>query len=526
VSGAAAPAAAPGAEPVVLRAEHITRQFPGTVALADVSFEVYRGAVNALVGENGAGKSTLMKILAGVMPPTSGRIVLEGEEVVFESVHDAARKGIGIVFQELNLCPNLSVAENIFLGRFLTRGGVQVDRQRQRERARELMHRLEHDVDPDTLVGELPIGEQQIVEIAKALSEDARILIMDEPTSALSNAEVEILFSVIQELKRDGVAIIYISHRLEEIVRISDYVTVLRDARLQAKAPIAEVTVPWIIRQMLGSTEPPKRRPRKFKADVPVLGVRNLTLPRPGGEPLVSDVSFDLQPGEIVGIYGLLGAGRSELFESLFGLRAEARGGVQLAGKDITALPVAARIRHGLFLVPEDRQRDGLVLNLTVGKNLSLATLARFVRFGSIDRASEGGEVLRIMRSLQIKVDTPDRSITALSGGNQQKVVVGKSLLTNPKVLLLDEPTRGIDVGAKAEMFRIMRELSDQGIGVIFATSDLKEVTGASDRILVMSRGQITLDIDAAQATDELLVNASTSKVAIGAGPAPLNTES
>jgi erythritol transport system ATP-binding protein len=499
-------------DPIVLRAEHITKQFPGTTALADVSFAVHRGAVNALVGENGAGKSTLMKILAGVMQPTSGQILLEGAPVSFKSVQDAASKGIGIIFQELNLCPNLSVAENIFLGRFLTRSGVQVDRQRQRSRARALMHRLEHDIDPDRLVGDLPIGEQQIVEIAKALSEDARILIMDEPTSALSAAEVEILFSVINELKKSGVAIIYISHRLEEVVRIGDYVTVLRDARLQAMVPMAEASVPWIIAQMLGSSEPPRRRPRRFTADAPVLEVRHLTLPRPGGAPLVNDVSFVIEPGEIVGIYGLLGAGRSELFECLFGLRAEARGGVQLAGRDIAGLPVAARIRHGLFLVPEDRQRDGLVLNLTVGKNLSLATLARFVRFGAIDRSRERGEALRMMRGLQIKADSPDREVTALSGGNQQKVVVGKSLLTSPKVLLLDEPTRGIDVGAKAEMFRIMRELSDQGLGVVFATSDLKEVTGMSDRILVMSRGRITLDIDAAAATDAMLVGASTKQ--------------
>jgi erythritol transport system ATP-binding protein len=519
-------AAAAAVDPLVLRAEHITKQFPGTTALADVSFEVYRGAVNALVGENGAGKSTLMKILAGVAQPTEGRILLEGEEVVFESVHDAASKGIGIVFQELNLCPNLSVAENVFLGRFLTRHGVQLDRERQRTRAGELMRRLEHNIDPDTLVGDLPIGEQQIVEIAKALSEDARILIMDEPTSALSVPEVEILMKVIGELKRSGVAIIYISHRLEEVMRIADYVTVLRDARLQAKVPVAEASVPWIIAQMLGSTEPPKRRPRRFKVEGAVFAVRNMTLPRPGGAPLVDDVSLAISPGEIVCIYGLLGAGRSELFECLFGLRAEARGSVLLAGQDISTLPVAARIRAGLFLVPEDRQRDGLVLNLTVGRNLSLATLGRFVHFGSIDRASEGNETRRIIRSLQIKVDSPDREITALSGGNQQKVVVGKSLLTNPKVLLLDEPTRGIDVGAKTEMFRIMRDLSDQGLGVAFATSDLKEATGASDRILVMSRGRITLDIDAAEATDEMLVGASTKLIAVETAPAPLHAES
>ncbi len=495
---------------IVLRAEKITRVFPGTVALEDVDFEVYDSSVNVLIGENGAGKSTLMRILAGVDQPTSGRIVMGGDVVSFSSVLDAASKGIGIVFQELNLCPNLSVTENIFLGRDITRAGLHIDMPRQRQRARELLARLEHDIDPDTLVGDLRIGEQQIVEIAKALAEDARVLIMDEPTSALSASEVEVLFRVIGELKRSGVAIIYISHRLEELIRIGDYFTVLRDGRLQATAPKGEASIPWIIRQMLGTSDFAKRQARDVKVGDTVLSVAGFKLPRVGGGYLVDDVTIDFRAGEIVGIYGLLGAGRSELFESLFGLRPEARGRASLAGRDIQDLSVAARIAAGLFLVPEDRQRDGLVQNLTVGRNLSLASLAKVTKFYTVQNRPERQAIDVLFRSLRIKAPSPDTAITSLSGGNQQKVVIGKSLMTEPKVLLLDEPTRGIDIGAKEEVFRTMRELADQGLAVVFATSDLKEIHAVADRVLVMSQGRITADIDGNDASDETIVRAST----------------
>ncbi len=495
---------------VILRAEKMTRVFPGTIALEDVDFEVYERSVNVLIGENGAGKSTLMRILAGVDKQTSGRILMGGEEVSFDNVLDAGRKGIGIVFQELNLCPNLTVTENIFLGRDITRGGVHIDMARQRERAKELLARLEHDIDPDTLVDDLRIGEQQIVEIAKALADDVKVLIMDEPTSALSASEVEVLFRVIAELKKSGVAIIYISHRLEELVRIGDYFTVLRDGHFQAAAPKGEATIPWIIRQMLGTSEFAKRQARDVKVGDTVLSVENMKLPRVGGGYLVDDVSVNFRAGEIVGIYGLLGAGRSELFESLFGLRAEARGKVAIDGKPIDQLPVAARIAAGLFLVPEDRQRDGLVQNLTVGKNLSLASLAKVTKFFTVQNGPERKAIDVLFRSLRIKAPSPETPITSLSGGNQQKVVIGKSLMTEPKVLLLDEPTRGIDIGAKEEVFRTMRELADQGLAVVFATSDLKEVHAVSDRVLVMSQGRITADLPDHEATDEVIVRAST----------------
>ena len=498
---------------VVLSAREITKAFPGTVALQNVDFDVHAGAVNVLIGENGAGKSTLMKILAGVERPTLGTITMNGEVVSFSSVRDAASKGIGIVFQELNLCPNMSVTENIFLGRDITKAGFHIDRAAQKARATELMGRLEHDIDPDVLVGSLMIGQQQIVEIAKALAEDARILIMDEPTSALSASEVEVLFKVIGELKRAGVAIIYISHRLEELIRIGDYFTVLRDGQLAATAARAEVSIPWIISKMLGSENVVAKRPPAAPAGPAILQVEYLSLPRRGGGLAVDDVSVAFRTGEITAIYGLLGAGRTELFESLYGLRQGATGSVRLEGKELSGHSITARMKAGLLLVPEDRQRDGLVQNLSVGGNLGLASLRRFTRFLSISRSAEAPLLLEVIRRLHIKTAGPDAPITSLSGGNQQKVVIGKSLLTQPRVLLLDEPSRGIDIGAKAEVFSTMRDLADQGLAIVYTTSDLKETHAVADRILVMAYGRITADLRAEEASDEALVRASTLKL-------------
>ena len=507
------------ADDIVLRAEAITKAFPGTVALDAVDFEVHARAVNVLIGENGAGKSTLMKILAGVEQPTMGRLVMWGEPVSFASIRDAASHGIGIVFQELNLCPNLSVTENIFLGRDLTKAGFHIDRAAQRKRAGELLARLEHGIDPDSLVGELMIGEQQIVEIAKALAEDARVLIMDEPTSALSASEVEVLFKVIEELKRSGVAIIYISHRLEELVRIGDYFTVLRDGRLEATATKADVTIPWIIKQMLGADDLVKRRPPKGPPGAAVLALEGVSMVRANGTRAIDDVSVAFRAGEITAIYGLLGAGRTELFESLYGLRRGVTGSIKLAGRELGRLPVTRRMQLGLVLVPEDRQRDGLVQNLTVGGNLGLSSLKRFTRLFSISRAAERPLLEGIMATLHIKAPGPDTPITSLSGGNQQKVVIGKSLLTEPVALLLDEPSRGIDIGAKGEVFNTMRDLADEGLAVIFTTSDLKETHAVADRILVMAYGRVTADLTAAEATDEALIAASTRHAGQPANP-------
>ena len=499
---------------VVLSARGITKAFPGTLALQDVDFDVRAGAVNVLIGENGAGKSTLMKILAGVERPTLGEITMGGQPVSFSSVRDAASKGIGIVFQELNLCPNMSVTENIFLGRDITRAGFHIDRAAQKARTVELLGKLEHAIDPDVLVADLMIGQQQIVEIAKALAEDARILIMDEPTSALSASEVEVLFKVIGELKRAGVAIIYISHRLEELVRIGDYFTVLRDGKLAATADRDGVSIPWIIQKMLGADEIIAKRPPAAPAGPVILQVEHLSLPRRGAGLAVDDVTVAFRTGEITAIYGLLGAGRTELFESLCGLRQAATGSVKLDGTELAGHSISRRMKQGLLLVPEDRQRDGLVQNLSVGGNLGLASLRRFTRFLSISKAAEKPLLQQVIGRLHIKTSSPDAPITSLSGGNQQKVVIGKSLLTQPRVLLLDEPSRGIDIGAKGEVFSTMRDLADSGLAVVYTTSDLKETYAVADRILVMAYGRITADLRADAATDEALVRASTIKSA------------
>jgi erythritol transport system ATP-binding protein len=495
---------------IILKAEGIGKVFPGTIALQEVDFEVRRGAVNVLVGENGAGKSTLMKILAGAMEPTTGRLFLRGQPVTFQSVRDAARQGIGIIYQELNLCPNLSVAENLSLVDAPTRFGFDIDRSKQAERAKVLLARLEHPIDPDKLVDDLRIGQQQIVEIAKALAADVDVLIMDEPTSALSAAEVEVLFKVIRDLKAHNVAIIYISHRLEEIMRIGDYVTVLRDGRRQADAMVKDISVDWIIERMVGATglavQGTASRPGG-KA----LTIHDLSLPRAAGGFFVDHVSFSVNAGEIVCLYGLLGAGRSELFECLMGLQPQAVGRIEVGGRNLAGSSIASRIRHGLVLVPEDRQRDGLVQTLSVRANLTLASLRRFTRFFSLNAASEKSEARDMIRRMTIKVSSPDVEVTALSGGNQQKVVIGKSLMTDPSVILLDEPSRGVDVGAKAEIFKVMRRLSEAGLAVIFSTSDLKEALGYADRIIVMSRGKATAEYSRDKASEAALVEASTA---------------
>ena len=498
-------------ENVILRAEKISKLYPGTVALNEVDFNVYRGKVNVLVGENGAGKSTLMKILSGVEQPTSGHLYLNGEEVSFKSVRDAGRLGIGIIFQELNLFPNLNIAENIFIAREHMNNHVSIDHKTQLELAGKLLERLEHPLDPKILVSDLRIGQQQIVEIAKALSQDVNILIMDEPTSALSNEEVEVLFRVIHELKSHGVAIIYISHRLEELIQIGDYITVLRDGNLRQERPMDDIDVSWIIEQMVGEASIDSIQTAQHTAGEQLLRVENLSLPRQGGGFTVDHLSLSLRAGEIVGIYGLMGAGRSELFECLMGLHPESSGAIWLSQEEIPAKSsLDKRIRMGLALVPEDRKRDGLVQMMSVEDNLTLASLWKLVKgFFHIVKSRQDESVNQMIEDMSIKVASPQMEVSTLSGGNQQKVVIGKGLLTTPRILLMDEPTRGIDVGAKAEVFQIMGELAAKGLGVLFVTSELKEILAISDRVIVMSKGRITGEFSREEATEEVLVSAS-----------------
>lgn len=504
------------AHDVILKLEDVSKVYFGTVAVKRANFEVRRGAVNVLVGENGAGKSTLMKIIAGVEKPTHGRILLEGEEVSFSSSGDAVERGIGMVFQELNLFGNLTVAENIFATRELANRAFHIDHKEQERRAGEFLDRLRAGIRPDMLVEDLRIGQQQLVEIAKAVSLNARILIMDEPTSALSAAEVDVLFKVIADLKKQGVAIVYISHRLEELIRIGDYITVLRDGQITGQEEMKNVDTKWIVRQMIGSDAKDFAKADDHRPGAEVFRAEEICLPRATGGLAVDHVSLSLRSGEILGIYGLMGAGRSELFDCIMGRHGQATGKIFIEGEEVRERDTSRRIRRGLALIPEDRQREGLVPILSVAGNLTLASLRKFASLFHIKGAEERKAVSSMIKELSIKVADPDNEVTSLSGGNQQKVVIGKALLTDPKVLLMDEPSRGIDVGAKADVFRTMRKLSRDGLGILFATSDLDEVMALSDRIAVMSNGMLTGIFDREEATEEKVVAASAK----GHGPA------
>ncbi len=494
---------------VVLRAIDVTKAYGGVQALKSVSFEAFRGRVNVLVGENGAGKSTLMKILSGAEQPSSGSILLDGEPVTIGSPRDASGLGIGIIHQELSLFPNMSIAENLFAGRELRRGRRFVDHAAQRARTAEVLGRLGQDLDPDGMVGDLPIGKQQLVEIARVLLEDVRILIMDEPTSALSNHEVDVLFGVMQDLRRDDVTIIYISHKLDEFRRIGDYVTVLRDGSVVAHEHMSGTDTGWIVRQMVGRDPDSLFARTTGQIGEVLLEVTGVTVPGPV-RPLVDDVTLQVHAGEVVGIYGLMGAGRTELFEALMGSRAST-GEIKVRGRIVTGDGVRARQLAGLALVPEDRQRDGLVQTMSVGDNVLLSTIGKLTRRGLLPQALERTVAGDKVRDLSIKIPGLTAPVTSLSGGNQQKVVLARALLTEPVVLLLDEPTRGIDVGAKSQIAEIMSDLAASGYGVLFVSSELAEVMSLADRVLVMARGHVTAELSGAALTEEALVAASAS---------------
>ncbi|UVC09432.1 sugar ABC transporter ATP-binding protein [Rhizobium sp. TH2] len=495
---------------VILELRDITKAYSGILAVKKADLKLRRGAVNVLVGENGAGKSTLMRIIAGVERPTLGEIFLDGEKIHLDTPADAVRHGIGIVFQELNLFGNLSVAENIFATREITRGLRGIDHKAQVAKANEFLDRLEAGISADTLAEDLPIGQQQLVEIARAVSLDTRILIMDEPTSALSAAEVDILFRVIADLKARGVAIVYISHRLEELMRIGDYITVLKDGQITGHAMVRDIDTSWIVRSMIGSDAKDFAKQIDHPLGDEVFRAEEICLPRVQGGYAVDHASLSVRKGEILGIYGLMGAGRSELFECIMGRHEHYTGKVFIDGEELKGRDTTRRIREGLALIPEDRQREGLVQSMSIAGNLTMASLGQFVRGGfHIDLAREKKAIGDAIRGLAIKAKNPDFEVTSMSGGNQQKVVIGKALMTGPKVLLMDEPSRGIDVGAKADVFRTMRRLASEGLAILFSTSDLEEVMALSDRIAVMSNGRLVTVVDRRDATEDMIISAS-----------------
>ena len=490
----------------VLSARHIVKNYGGVRALKGVDFDVYPGTVTTLFGENGAGKSTLMKILSGVEQPTDGTILLDGQEVVFADTNDARDHGISIIHQELSLSPNISVRDNLYMGRELRRG-LAVDYREQEKRSREVLAELGLDIDPHVIVSELRLGEQQLIEIARALLAESRILIMDEPTSALSANEVEILFRVIDDLTGKGVAIVYISHHLEEALQVTDQAVVLRDGSMTAKAPADEIDLEWIVRHMVGENFDLGSPPDGYEFGPLALDIDAVSVadPKEPDRMLVDRLSLKVQEGEIVCIYGLMGAGRTELLEAVAGRRPLAGGRVTMRKGEITNLSLRDRLASGLGLVPEDRQRDGLVPTLSVGRNISLAAVSTFVRGLFVSRAKERAHADEAIADVTVKADGAGAPIGSLSGGNQQKVVIGKIVSTGPKVLLLDEPTRGIDVGAKAEVFRLVAQRARTGLAVVYSTSEVGECLSIAHRIVVMSRGRIVAEFDPSVTKEEIM---------------------
>lgn len=497
---------------VVLHCEAIDKIYPGTKALDQVSFDVYRGKVNVLIGENGAGKSTLMKIIAGIEQPSGGKMYMEGQEVSFRDTSAARAKGIGIIHQELSLFPNLTIAQNIYMNHEQKKG-IFVDNAAHTAGTQKVLQRLQHEMDPNTQVGDLRVGQQQMVEIARNLVEDdLKILIMDEPTSSLSNQEVKVLFTIMRELTANGISIVYISHRLEEIMEIGDHVTILRDGKYVDEADVKDIQLSWIVTNMVGENKTYTRIPRKLdlKKQPVALKVEHLHLPKKGGGWLLNDVSFEVKKGEIFGIYGLLGAGRSELMECLMGLRPEHTGDVYLNGEKVDIKNTAQQIRRGMAIVPEDRQGTGLVQTMDIEKNTSLSNLRKYVRGLLLSKKAEDADVERMIKDIHIKVADKALPILSLSGGNQQKVVIGKGLLTDPQILLMDEPSRGIDIGAKTEVFDIIHEYADQGLTILVVSSELKEIMNIADRIMVLSNGVKTAEfIGNDELTEDDLVLAS-----------------
>ena len=498
---------------LIIRIDRVTKKFPGVVALKDVSLEIERGELHSICGENGAGKSTLMKILSGVLPSFDGRLFVKDQIVRFANTRSAEQAGISIIHQELNLVDELSAAANIFLGRE-RRSGLGFLRNREMtDAAGELLQQLECQIDPNVLAGTLRIGDQQLIEIAKALSLNTDILIMDEPTSALTETEVERLYRVIGRLREKGVTILYISHKMDEIFRLSDRITVMRDGQLVTTVRREETTPREVTHFMVGrEIEEVELRQRNQSTET-VLEVKDLSLAWPGHARgwRLQDVSFSLRKGEILGVAGLMGAGRTELLECLFGAsRLPPSGEILLDGKRVAFKnPIDAK-NAGIAMVTEDRKRLGIFSQMTVAENISLCTLSQSVRNGLVKRSAEEKVVDETIDRIGIKTASHISPITSLSGGNQQKTIIGRWLLTKPKVLLLDDPTRGVDVGAKAELYQLMNQLCEEGIAVLLTSSELPELLTVSDRILVLSEGRLTANFSREEATEQRIMEAAT----------------
>jgi len=497
----------------------IRKSFPGVQALDGVSLDLRRGEVHALVGENGAGKSTLMKIFSGVYPHGTfeGSIKIDGIEQTFKGIRDAERAGVAIVFQEFSLVPELSVAENIFLGRLPSSSSI-VQWNDLHARAKALLYQLDVQIATETLVRNLGIGQQQLVEIAKALSHDARILILDEPTAALNDAEARTLFQIVDSLRARGLGLLYISHRLDEVLTLADRVTILRDGRSVATHSRGDIDRKKMISLMVGreisQVFPEIHRSTKDVA----LEVRNLSVEHPdiAGRMVLRDIHFEVRAGEVLGIAGLMGSGRSALLNVLFGSFPRSYSGeIRLNGTAINIARPSDAIDRGIALVTEDRKRLGLSLSASIADNMTLVALRRFASANVLKKQQEMSSVERMMSDLRVKASSPETTVETLSGGNQQKVVLGRWLMNDPKILLLDEPTRGIDVGAKQEIYTRINQLAEQGLAIIMVSSELEELRGVCDRIIVMHEGRITGRFARHEATAEAIMACATGSTEV-----------
>ena len=489
----------------IVEVSHVSKTFPGVKALDDVSFNLKAGEVMALLGENGAGKSTLMKILSGVYTRDCGEVKIFGQEQKDLTPKSAQELGVAIIHQELNMCAHLTVAENIFLGREKIHSGVLADK-RMIEESQAILDRLNIDINPRTIVGDLAVSKQQMVEIAKALSANARILIMDEPTSALTAKEIDDLFVIIKKLRAEGCGIVYISHRLEELQHIVDRVTIMRDGRYITSMNFKDTNMEEIISYMVG-----REIKEKFPRVTCERGKKIMEVKHLNAGKMVRDISFDVYEGETLGIAGLMGAGRTETTRAIFGVDPKETGQVFLDGREISIRHPMDAIRAGIVLAPEDRKKDGLCVNLSIRDNVALPNLDILCgKSGVVDRKKEKEMTTKAVEDLKIKLPNTEVNAGTLSGGNQQKVVVGKWLARQSRVVIFDEPTRGIDVAAKVEIYNLMNELKKQGIGVVFISSEMPEVLGISDRILVMCDGKITGELQTKEATQDQILTYAT----------------
>ena len=492
-------------ESLLLDMRGITKRFPGVLALSEVDFDVRKGEVHALVGENGAGKSTLMKILSGVYERDGGDVMFKGQPVAFRSPRQSQLAGITTIYQELNQVPHLSVTENIFLGSELTRG-VALKWSEMHQKARALLAKLHLDIDPRTQIGQLGVGMQQMVEVAKALYHKADLIIMDEPTSSLSIREINDLFGIVRELKAQGVSIIYISHHLEETFEVSDRITVLRDGHLISTQATSELSVDKLIRLMVG-----RDLSEKFPKEAAVRGDEILRVEGLNQGDKLRDISFSAYAGEVLGLAGLVGAGRTELVRAIFGADPIDSGQFYVQGKPVTIKSSRDAVNHGIGLLTEDRKRQGLFLQMTVRENITMTVLERLTRGLVTNQKKEAELAQQYIDNLTIKASSQDQLAINLSGGTQQKVVLSKWLATSPRLLIFDEPTRGIDVGAKVEIYRMINDLASRGVAILMVSSELPEILGMSDRIMVLAGGRIRGFLSRAEATEERIMELATA---------------